>query len=276
MRKFIVILLLLALVGGGGYYAYTSGLSLPSWAGGFSSTDDTTASNVKSALSLSKRISAYNIDVASKDGVVMLTGQVASESVKSLAGEIARDTEGVKEVNNQITVDPGAQPSSESVRVEDLEIRSAILEAIARSSELGGKNIEVKVENRMVTLSGSVTTPAQHNGAEQIARAAGNVAGVTNNLEITNPQAATEPPSVNAASVDQNADLAKRVEFELFRTGAFETAALKISSKDGTVTLSGTVRSLAEKLLAERIAQGVPGVKKVEDRVSVGVAGAGK
>ncbi|MCI0487017.1 MAG: BON domain-containing protein [Blastocatellia bacterium] len=276
MRKPIVILLLLALLGGGGYYVYTRGFSLPGWLGGSSSADDTTARNVKSALGLSKTVSAYNIEVASKDGVVTLTGQAASENVKSLAGEIARDTEGVKEVNNQITVDPGAQPSGESVRVEDLEIRAAILEALARSQELGGKNIEVKVENRMVTLSGSVANPAQRNGAEQIARAAGNVAGVTNNLGVANPQAATEPPAAPAVPADPNADLAKQVEFELFRTGAFDISTMKINAKDGTVTLSGAVRSLAERLLAERLAQGTPGVKKVENQLKVGATAAGK
>ena len=269
MRRLIVILLLVALMGGAGYYVYTRGLSLPGWLGGASSADGTAARNVRSALTLSKRVSAYNIEADSKDGVVTLNGQVASESIKSLAEEIARDTEGVKDVNNQITVDPGAQPSVESVRVEDLEIRAAILEAIARSSELGGKNIEVKVENRMVTLSGSVANPAQRNGAEQTARAVGNVAGVTNNLEVANPQAATEPPS---APADPNAELAKRVEFELFRTGAFDTPAMTINAKDGTITLSGAARSLAEKMLAERIAQGTPGVKKVENQLKVGAA----
>jgi osmotically-inducible protein OsmY len=110
---------------------------------------------VKTALGLSKRLLAF-INVNTSDGIVTLTGQVPSEDIKSLAGEIARDTAGVKEVKNEIAVDPAAQPSSESVHVEDLEIRVAILEALAHSRELAGKNIEVKVENRSVTLSGSV------------------------------------------------------------------------------------------------------------------------
>src|SRR5262249_23307149 len=129
--------------------------------------------------------------------------------------------------------------------------------------------IDVKVESRAVTLSGSVETAAQRNGAEQIARAVDGVASVTNNLTVTNPQAATEPPAANATPADLNAELAKRVEFELYRTNAFNTLTMQVKADDGAVTLSGTVRSRAEQLLAERVAQGVPGAKKVTNELKV-------
>ncbi|HEX8183540.1 MAG TPA: BON domain-containing protein [Blastocatellia bacterium] len=268
MRKLVAVLLLLLIVAGAGYYVYRY---KPSWLGSISSSsaDVATTARVKASLGLSKRVSAYDLEVSTSQGTATLKGVVPSEDIKSLAGEIARDTQGVAQVNNEIQVDPGAQPTSESVRVEDLEIRTTILESIGRSPELGGKNIEVRVENRIVTLSGTVETTAQRNGAEQTARAVDGVAGVTNNLAVTNPQAPTEPPVAAPTSADATADLAKRVEFELYRTGAFDTLAMTISNEDGTVTLAGTARSRAEQLLAERIAQSVPGVKKVVNQLKV-------
>jgi hyperosmotically inducible protein len=264
MRKVILLLILLIILGGAGYYVYRNGWRLPSLHSLFSASEDQViATNVKTALSLSKRLSGFDISVEAKGGVVTLAGEVPSEEAKSLAGEIARDTKGVKEVKNEIAVNPGAQPSRESIQVEDTEIRSAILEAIARSPELGGKNIDVKVQNRVVTLSGSVETVAQRSGAEQVARAVANVAGVINNLTVTNPQAAIEPPAATKQVADPNAELAKRVEFELYRTGAFDTSTIRIRADNGTITLSGTVRSRAEQLLAERLAQTVEGVRKV-------------
>src|SRR5262245_23540368 len=253
MRKLIAVVVLI-LVAGAGYYVYTRGWKKPeSLSGIFSSSSDAaTSRKVKTALGLSKRLAGFDIEVKTSDGVVALTGQVPSEDVKSLAGEIAKDTENVKEVRNEIAVDPGAAPSSERTHVEDLEIRASVLEGLAHSRELGGKNVDVRVENRVVTLSGSVDTAAQRNGAEQVARAVDGVAGVTNNLAATNPQAATEPPSAAAPPVDSNSDLAKRVEFELFRTNAFNTQTMQIKSEDGAVTLAGTVRSRAEQLLAEK------------------------
>lgn len=271
MRKAIGLLIVLIILGGGVYYVYYHGWKMPErFSSLFSSSGDAaTARKVKTELGLSKRLAGFDIGVTASDGVVTLTGRVPSEDAKSLAGEIARDTVGVSEVKNEITVEPGAQPSSESVHVEDLEIRVAILEAFAHSRELGGKNIDVKVDNRAVTLSGTVETPAQRNGAEQIARALDGVASVTNNLTVTNPQAATEPPAANAPPADSNAELAKRVEFELYRTNAFNTLTMQIKADEGAVTLSGTVRSRAEQLLAERVVQGVPGVKKVVNELKV-------
>ena len=274
MRKLIAVVILVLIVAGVGYYIYTHGWKRPeSIRALFSSSGDPdTSRKVKTALGLSKRLAPFDIGVSTSDGVVTLTGQVPSEDIKSLAGEIARDTAGVKEVKNEIAVDPAAQPSSESVHIEDLEIRIAILEALAHSRELGGKNIDVKVENRSVTLSGSVETPTQRNGAEQIARAVDGVASVTNNLVVTNPLAATEPPAATAPPADSNADLAKRVEFELYRTNAFNTQTIQVRANDGAVTLVGTVRSRAEQLLAERVAQGVSGVKKVTNELKVAAA----
>jgi len=271
MRKFSAIVIVAILVAGVGYYVYTHGWKKPESVRAIfsSSGDPDTSRKVKTALGLSKRLARFDINVSTTDGVATLTGQVPSEDIKSLAGEIARDTAGVKDVQNQIAVDPAAQPSSESVHVEDLEIRVAILEALTHSRELGGKNIDVKVENRSVTLSGSVETPAQRNGAEQIAGAVDGVAGVTNNLAVTNPQAATEPPAASAVPTDLNADLAKRVEFELYRTNAFNTLTMQVKAEDGAVTLAGSVRSRAEQLLAERVAQTVTGVKKVTNDLKV-------
>jgi hyperosmotically inducible protein len=265
------VVIVLIIVAGAGYYIYTHGWKKPeSFRALFSSSGDPdTSRKVKTALGLSKRLARFDINVTTSDGVATLNGQVPSEDIKSLAGEIARDTAGVKDVKNEIAVDPAAQPSTESVHVEDLEIRVAILEALAHSRELGGKNIDVMVENRSVTLSGSVETPTQRNGAEQIARAVDGVAGVTNNLVVTNPQAASEPPAANAPPPDSNAELAKRIEFELYRTNAFNTSTMQVRAEDGAVTLAGTVRSRAEQLLAERVVQSVAGVKKVTNELKV-------
>ena len=268
MRKLITILVLISIIIGVGYYFYshrTSGFFGSVFS---SSTDAVTTSKVKAALMLSRRVKSYNIGVTTNGGVVNLTGEVASEDAKSLAGEIARDTPGVNEVKNEIVVNSGAQPSSESVRVNDLEIRVAILEALTHSPELGGKSIGVKVDNGVVTLSGSVETPAQRNGAEQTARAIDGVTGITDNLSVVNPEAPTEPPATSASPVEPTGgDIAKRVEFELYRTGAFDTLSMTVRAQESSITLSGTVRSRAEQLLAERIARDTPGVKQVVNQL---------
>jgi hypothetical protein len=69
-------------------------------------TSETAAltTKVKTALSLSKRISADKIDVDSQDGVVTLRGEVSSAETKALAESVARDVPGVSQVNNHLFI----------------------------------------------------------------------------------------------------------------------------------------------------------------------------
>ena len=274
MLKLIALVIVLIVLVGAGYYVYTHGWKKPEDLALFSHPPATRRRLERSRLLLGSQ-SALPVSISMSIpamAAVTLSGRVPSEDAKSLAGEIARDTPGVTDVKNEIAIEPGAQPSSESVHVEDLEIRVAILEALAHSRELGGKSIDVKVDNRTVTLSGTVETPRNATEPRQIARAVDGVAGVTNNLTATNPQAATEPPAATSTPADSTADLAKRVEFELYRTGAFNTLTIQVKAEESTVTLSGNVRLSSGQLLAERVAQSVAGVKKVTNDLKVAAA----
>ncbi|HYL97556.1 MAG TPA: BON domain-containing protein [Blastocatellia bacterium] len=271
MRKRLPVTILLILLVGGGYYLYRFGFRKPSWGMLTNTTidDPTVTEKVKTALGLSKHLAGAQVNVQTEGGVVTLSGEVQSEESKDVAGSIARDTMGVKDVKNLLIVNPQANASTEGSRVRDIDIRADVLQAIVKSPSLSGKKIDVKVDNQVVTLSGSVDTPANKAGAEQLARSIEGVNGVTNNLAVANPQAPTEPPAASQTPADPNTDLAKRVEFELFRSGSFNLSTMKVSANNGAVTLAGTVRSKAEDLLAQRIAQGVDGVKTVADNLKV-------
>jgi hyperosmotically inducible protein len=223
------------------------------------STQDAAAtSRVRTALLLSKQVSPFDIKVETSQGEVTLQGQVPSEGVKAVAGAIAQDTSGVKQVHNNLGVNPSAERNPETERlgerVADLEIKTLVSDALSKNGEVGEKRVETEVKNRVVTLSGSVETASQKYAAEQIAWQVPGVQGVKDNLSTTNAQATPE-------SADEK--LAHRVEFELYSTKAISLKSVQIHAENGTVTLTGTVTSRAEKLLAERIAQSVAGVRKI-------------
>ena len=228
-----------------------------------SSEDAATTTKVKTALMLSKHASAFDIDVNTKQGAVSLKGQVPSEEIKAMAGAIAQDTSGVKELRNDLVIDPATRPNPEtsrlSERVADLEIKTIVEDAIRKSPELKDRSIELVVRERKVSLNGVVETESQKSLAQQIAWGVQGVAGVANSISVTAPQAGDSPED----------KLAKRVEFELYSTKAFSVNTLQIHSLDGTVTLGGTVSTRAEKLLAEKVAQTVNGVRKVVNNLSV-------
>ncbi|RUO58989.1 BON domain-containing protein [Pseudidiomarina insulisalsae] len=72
-------------------------------AGDFLSNAAITA-RVKAALADAAQVDAMNINVETVDGVVVLSGVVASEDIAELAAQIAAGVEGVKSVENDIEV----------------------------------------------------------------------------------------------------------------------------------------------------------------------------
>ena len=263
--KTIVMLVLTLVLAGGIYYAYTQSASLR---GAFhsvkeSTQDATTTSRVRTALILSKRVSPFDIKVETMQGEVTLTGQVPSDETKTVAGAIAQDTAGVKQVHNDLGINPTAERNPETERlgerVADLEVKTVVGDALSKSPELKDKNIDVQVKNRTVTLSGALETAAQKYNAEQIAWQASGVQGVTNNISATSASAAPE-------TADEK--LARRVEFELYSTRAVSLKNIQIDVNNGTATLTGNAGSRAERLLAEKIAQSVEGIRKVVNNLA--------
>ncbi len=59
---------------------------------------------IKAKLTADPEINPFNIDVDTNEGVVTLSGMVASEANKREAEDLARNTRGVREVNNRLQV----------------------------------------------------------------------------------------------------------------------------------------------------------------------------
>jgi hyperosmotically inducible protein len=261
----VLMLVLVSVLVGGIYFAYTQSASLR---GAFhsvkeSTQDATTTSRVRTALLLSKRVSPFDIKVETMQGQVTLTGQVPSDEVKTVAGAIAQDTAGVKQLNNELGINPTAERNPETERlgdrVADLEVKTDVEDALSKNAELKDKHIDVQVKNRIVTLGGALDMPAQKYSAEQLAWQVSGVKGVNNNISLTGAQAVPE-------TADEK--LARRVEFELYSTRAFSLKNMQIHVNNGTATLTGTVGSRAERLLAEKVAQSVEGVRKVVNNLA--------
>ncbi|MGH9938335.1 MAG: BON domain-containing protein [Blastocatellia bacterium] len=276
-RKSLISILVIAVALGLFVYFTDAGRTLLDrvWGGEQSAADIAITNKVKSAFLLSKRLSAYEIGAEAKDGVVTLTGQVPTEVDKELAGNVAKDVPEVKGVNNQLQVNPGIRPSEatarEGMRVTDLEIRADLNEKLAKSQGLQGQNFQVGVQDRIVTLDGRVETPAQKAGAEQLAMSVPNVVNVVNKLEVSNPSAAQNETPGASESSPKDKELTNRVLFALFkeRENFTDVSAIKITRREGNVTLTGSAHSRAERALAERIARDVDGVKNVSNQLTV-------
>ena len=261
----ILVLVLFVLVVGAVYFISTRNSSVQNAFSSLkeSTQDAATTSRVRTALLLSKNVSPFDIKVQTIQGEVTLDGQVPSEQVKTVAGAIAQDTSSVKLVHNNLGVNPAIErnPDREHLgeRVADLEIQTLVTDALSKNPDLAEKHIATQVKNRTVALSGTVQTTNQKYTAEQIAWQVPGVQGLTNNLGVSDAQAAPE---------SANDKLARRVAFELYSTKALPLKTVQIHAVNGAVTLTGSVSSRAEKLLAEKTAKSVEGVRSVVNSLS--------
>lgn len=150
--------------------------------------DATLTATVKSKLLWNRHTEGLDIDVDSQNGVVTLSGQAQTALAKELAGKLAANTRGVREVHNQLTVsgEPAAPLSATASKAEqavekagaalsDAWISSKVISSFLYSRHLDGLNISVQTQDGVVTLSGVVASSAEKDLAIETAR---NIRGV--------------------------------------------------------------------------------------------------
>jgi hyperosmotically inducible periplasmic protein len=144
--------------------------------------DSAITAKVKSKLATDSDTSAIRISVETKEGVVTLTGNVPTDTEKSKAETLAKNTDGVKRVQNEIKVTP---ESSSTKDVGDSLSDAAILAKLkAKLLADGITGTDVDVNNGAVVLKGQVDDPQKKSKAEELAKNTSGVKDVKNELTI--------------------------------------------------------------------------------------------
>jgi hyperosmotically inducible protein len=116
--------------------------------------DSWITAKTKIALFADARVKGRQINVETKDGLVMIRGKVDSDEAKKAAEEIAKLVDGVKSVKNELQV--VAPSMREAVEYKDDTITTRVKEDIKKEPRLQGLNIAVKTNDGVVSLSGEV------------------------------------------------------------------------------------------------------------------------
>jgi osmotically-inducible protein OsmY len=181
-------------------------------------TDPGITTAVKGKLAADDVVKAYRIDVDTKDHVVTLNGNVDTQTARERAVQLARGTEGVRDVVDRLTISPGATPTT---------------------------GIDDKIQAE----------------AKEAKRDAGNTADQAKKKG--------ENALDKTADAAANAALTTTVKSKFLADDQISGLKIDVDSNNGVVTLTGNVRSTAEKQRAVKVARETDGVKSVVDRLKV-------
>jgi hyperosmotically inducible protein len=259
MFRALFVIVLLVAIAWGLFYLYKGG-SIPFVAGTVG--DAKITASVKAALALHADLSRRPISVRTRDAIVLLTGEVASDEEKIAAGDLVTNVPGVEGVDNLIGVTPGLETelaeTSRSLgqRLDDTALAAKVKGAFALHRDLKDLNINVDVRDRTVFLDGIVETREQAESARNWANQVEGVEGVESALE--------------AKGSGETADhMAERIQSILRQNENLAGYKLRASAVGGTVVLEGAVATGAELELAELLAERIAGKDKLTNRITV-------
>ena len=185
---------------------------------GCAQTDPGITTAVKSKLAADDVVKSYRIDVDTKEGVVTLSGEVDNAAAKARAVELARGTEGVRDVVDKTAIVAGVTPpggiddkaaatTGQAARDADKKVdeaqkkagetadnigdatKDAALTAAVKSkfladTKISGLKIDVDTRLGIVTLNGTVPTAAEKQRAVAVAKETDGVKKVVDNLKV--------------------------------------------------------------------------------------------
>jgi osmotically-inducible protein OsmY len=169
-------------------------------------TDSQLQSEIKAALNSDAQLRAadLSVDADADENRARLSGKVESEELRTRAVQMARAIQAGLTVEDNIDVKPSKMTRSEYTReharqeierakeraesigdsLDDAWIHAKVVAQLIGDKDTPERNINVDVNNNIVTLRGTVGTLTAKEEAERIAKETDGVKGVHNRLKV--------------------------------------------------------------------------------------------
>ncbi|MBP2492788.1 osmotically-inducible protein OsmY [Methylobacterium sp. PvP062] len=211
--------------------------------------DITVRRHVLDELEYAPMVDAAQIGVAVDDGVVTLTGHVRNYAEKGIAERVTLRVRGVRAVIERIEV-----RYLENPRVGDEALAERCARVLEWDVQIPERSVSLKIEKGCVTLEGCV--PYYHQKAA-VDKALRRLAGVTDIVNLITVKPPVQPTEV------------KDRILAALRRSARDPDTIRVHVDGDRVILDGCVDVWSERKLAERAAWSAPGVRAVEDRLTL-------
>ncbi len=159
----------------------------------------------------------------------------------------------------------------------DLGITTKVKSRLETDRNINAAQIQVATQNKVVTLSGAVDSPATKERAVTVARGVEGVVDVVDNLSVSTAVAAMPAPGSEASAgapdtpggAPNDTAITQAVKEKLLKQPETSAEKIDVDTHQGVVTLSGKVKTPEEKDQVIQIARSTEGVQRVEDRLTV-------
>ena len=195
-------------------------------------------------------LNATEIGVSVKKGIVTLSGIVDSFPKKIAAEKATKKVSGVKAVVENIQV--GLSPDA---RKTDTEIAADVLNALKAHVLVPDKQLQIQVEEGVITLEGEVEWEYQRTMAQNAVENLAGLRYVYNNIAIR--------PKISPENIKE------KISAAFQRSATIDAARIKIEVVGSKIILRGKVWSFAEWEDADNAAWSAPGITMVDNQLEL-------
>jgi osmotically-inducible protein OsmY len=235
------------------------------------------------SYTLNEHLNPFTLDVNVQDGVAELSGTVDSEIERDLAVEIARSVKGIKEVRENLTIEPEAAMKEKKEKnafvkgVEDATLTAKVKYRLILNKNIASYDINVDTDEKVVTLTGKVDSELKRDLAVKLAENTSGVEKVMDNLTVVGEEeikkekdGSSFKEKMNELSRDmQDTWITTKAKSLLMVSNEAEGASYDISTENGNVTVTGTVMSEQQARDIQRTLMDLQGVREVENKLKV-------
>lgn len=149
-------------------------------------SDGWISAKVKAALLFHRSVSAVDTEVYVKEGIVTLKGVADSIAQKDLTTQYAQDVEGVKNVNNQMTVSKEGKEKEETLseKIDDASITAQVKLALLSHRSTSALRTDVDTKGGEVTLKGEAKNLAEKDLVTKLVSDIDGVEDVQNDMTV--------------------------------------------------------------------------------------------